>query len=57
MSWRSQGKDAPSSKEVEELAVLAGKTLLQKYGDEAEDKVPLVLATLKAQGFAASAAS
>jgi hypothetical protein len=42
---------------VEELAVLAGKTLLQKYGDEAEDKVPLVLATLKAQGFAASAAS
>ena len=49
-----QGKDVPSTKDVEELAVLAGKTLLRRYGDEAPDRVPLVLATLKAQGFAES---
>lgn len=49
-----QGKDVPSTKDVEELAMLAGKTLMRRYGEEAPDKVPLVLATLKAQGFAES---
>lgn len=47
----SQGKDSVSSAEIESLAKLAGRTLISKYSEEAADKVPLVTATLKAQGF------
>ena len=43
-----QGKDAGGA---EDLGVLAGQALLRRYARDAEDKVPLVKATLKAQGL------
>jgi hypothetical protein len=44
---------AQDGTDMEELACLAGKTLLAKYTKEAPSKVALIAATLKAQGFQA----
>lgn len=45
-----QSKEA-SNGTAEDLAGLAGKALLKRYARDAEDKMPLVTSTLKAQGL------